>query len=97
MTALKLSYGGSYGDAKKTVNVANQPLDVDSRPGVTKNPADNICERGFLTCAPKNLCWACDDQVLKAKQSNSEGVNARLTMPGLKLQPVTKSSPGVVK
>lgn len=88
LTALTLSYSGSYGDS-------NQALDVDSRPGVTKNPADNQCERGFLTCAPKNLCWACDKQVLIAKQSNKDqAVQARLTMPGLKLQPVSKASPG---
>ena len=87
MKALKLSYDGKYG-SNTPINVVDEPLDVDSRPGITNSAADVICARGFLTCAPKNLCWACDKQILVGKSTSNDGVIGKLTMPGLKLQPM---------
>jgi len=65
-------------------------FDVGSNPGATKQPADQICDRGHLTCAPKNLCWACDNQIFKKG-------DVRLTMPGARLQPVFGTVPAAFK
>jgi len=67
-----------------TTDVTTQ-MDVTSNPGATGKQADQICGRGHLTCAPKNLCWACDNQIVK---DNKKSPTIRLTMPGAKLQPV---------
>ena len=77
-------------DGATAINIDNVALDVDSRPGITSRPVDNICERGHLTCAPKNLCWACDKQVFNVYKSKSKADStyvARVTLPGAKLQP----------
>ena len=69
-------------DNKTLINI-NKGYDVDSNPGVTSSQADNIFGRGHLTGAPRNLCWFCDKQVFKGKDTSS-----RLIMPGARLQPV---------
>jgi len=81
LKALTGTYVGSIDD-KTPINI-NKVYDVDSNPGVTSSQADNIFGRGHLTGAPKNLCWFCDKQVFKGKDTSS-----RLTMPGARLQPV---------
>jgi len=39
-------------DAGKIIDIQSE-MDVSSNPGATKQPADAICGRGHLTCAPK--------------------------------------------
>jgi len=81
LKALTGTYVGSI-DASTPINI-NKGYDVDSNPGVTSSQADNIFGRGHLTGAPRNLCWFCDKQVFKDKDTSS-----RLTMPGARLQPI---------
>jgi len=86
LKALTANYKGSF-DASTPFDIQNEALEIgNSNPGATKQPADVICGRGHLTCAPKNLCWACDAQIFKDKIST--GQTSRLTMPGARLQPV---------
>lgn len=86
LKALTANYEGSL-DASTQIDIKNETLEIgNSNPGATKQPADQICGRGHLTCAPKNLCWACDAQIFKDK--SSAGQTSRLTMPGARLQPV---------
>jgi len=79
LTQLNATYKGTL-EGGAAFNI-DESLDVSSNPGSTLSPADQICGRGHLTCAPKNLCWACDGQVFKSE-------NSRLTMPGATLQPI---------
>jgi len=88
LKSLKSSYTGTINNKAIAID---ESLDVDSNPGKTHSPADQICGRGYLTCAPKNLCWACDNQIFKGSKS-------RLTMPGSRLQPVfSNGTSGTVK
>jgi len=82
LKSLTISYQGQIDDSTPITGTDN-PYDVDSNPGKTAKQADNIFGRGYLTGAPKNLCWACDNQVFNAKDEST-----RLTMPGSRLQPV---------
>jgi len=77
-------------DAGKIIDIQSE-MDVSSNPGATKQPADAICGRGHLTCAPKNLCWACDNQVFKDTKGTGDKTS-RLTMPGARLQPVISNT-----
>merc|ERR1711983_36704 len=72
-------------DGGDAINIADEALDVDSNPGVTSRTADQSCERGYLTCAPKNLCWYCDDQIFKSLEPKT--YTSRITLPGATLQP----------
>jgi len=89
LKALTANYKGTL-DANTPIDIKNEALDVSSNPGTTSSPADAICGRGHLTCAPKNLCWACDVQIFKDKKSG--GQTSRLTMPGARLQPNLRSN-----
>merc|ERR1711997_342792 len=77
-------------DAGKIIDIQSE-MDVSSNPGASKQPADAICGRGHLTCAPKNLCWACDNQVFKDTKGTGDKTS-RLTMPGARLQPVISNT-----
>jgi len=87
LKALTANYKGSL-DASTQFDIKDEALDVTSNPGATSKVADQICGRGHLTCAPKNLCWACDAQIFKDKNSGGQTQTSRLTMPGARLQPV---------
>ena len=63
---MTVTYKGKY-DTDKDLDITDESLDLLSRTGVTNSAADVICGRGYTTCAPKGLCWACDAQVVNAK------------------------------
>ena len=84
--------------AKNEVNVA-------PKLGATTAWADHICSAGFRICAPKSLCWTCDDQILLpllGGDDDDAGMPAPkwaagISLPGMKLQPFYGARAGTGK
>ena len=96
LTSLKVTLNGKYNGGSIAIN--GMDLDVhQDKTGITNNPADKTYSRKYAFGAPRNLCWYCQDQVISALGSDKTGVTARLTMPGVKLQPNLSNSTGSFK
>ena len=87
LKSLEVSFTGTYTGG--TIAISKTGLDVHKeKTGLTKSLGDVICSRKYSFCAPKNLCWKCDDQIISASEAaDNANLQARLTMPGVKLQP----------
>lgn len=58
--------------------------------GITDHPADAQCTTGYGICAPKGLCWSCNDQVMKPTNVTLIGADQTtvfLHLPGMVLEP----------
>lgn len=87
LTNIKVALKGTLED-NTSFNI-DENLDVLSRPGYTKSLADLSCQRGYATCAPKSICWACSDQTIKPNQTKIQGKYfGQLKLIGIKLQPM---------
>ena len=79
-----MSYTGTDIDITESLNVYN----VSTR-GYTKSQWQDLsCQRGFATCAPKDLCWSCSDQNITAGSNAKNGATSQLILNDFKLQPL---------
>ena len=83
LTSINVSYTGTDIDITESLDVYN----VSTR-GYTKSLYDLSCQRGFATCAPKDLCWSCSDQNITAGSKIKEGPTSQLILTDFKLQPL---------
>jgi len=84
LTSINVSYTGTDIDITESLDVYN----VSTR-GYTKKSLDDLsCQRGFATCAPKDLCWSCSDQNITAGSKIKEGPTSQLILTDFKLQPL---------
>jgi len=70
----------------------DEALWVDKVPGFLKKGMANWnCQRGYTSCAPKDLSWSCDQQTFTSKKlDDKKGTvqGSELVYPGMQIQPL---------
>jgi len=82
--SIDVNYTAEGTDSNITVNL------TPAKFGITDHPADAQCTTGYGICAPKGLCWSCNDQVMKPTNVTVIGADQTtvfLHLPGMVLQP----------
>ena len=92
LTSLNVAYTGTFKDG--TNFDINEAMNVTLKRGYIKTSnADLSCERGYSTCAPKDLCWSCSDQTIYPNiGSKDETFTSALILSGFKIQPIIGNS-----